>query len=734
VDEVPGGDRMVRLRQKVAGVPVLGGDLIVAVNPAGGVVSVSAETPVSAPVTTTAAISAQTAAASAITAAVERLRLNAKDLTATKTELWLFDPRIVGAAGRAELRSTWAVSLGQVGRGDVASVLIDATDGTAALVISKQETAKNRLVCDLNNATGLDIQNDYRTYDCSDDAGGPTIARREGQAPVSSTEVNTAYDNLGAVYDFYQNNFGRDSIDGHGMPMAGTVRVCQLTCPYENAFWDGYQMVFGAGFASADDVVGHELTHGVTQHTSDLYYYSESGGINEAMSDIMGEFIDQTRGTDDDSQWNIGEDLPASVGIIRSMKSPTLYGVPEYQFGPNWTDWYNFQQDNYGVHGLGGPVEKAAYLFAQTGTVSFRGETITGIGIPKSAQIWYRLEFMLPSGAELFDVATLLPAACISLVGVKAITRADCQQVEAAVRATALNSFNGSKDVVDCAGGAAVTAPLVTEDFEHGTARWTLQSTNWQRIPSAALPVSWANSGKDALYSGTPAGASPGLAILKDPVVIPVSTYLSLATNVSTTVGGGSVLIDTGSGWTPLTSLVMGNGGTSNTRGYDLALYSLGAYAGQTARFALRPSSGAQLREWLVDDVRIYQCDPAFNGQPRSLTGTLTNSRTGADVVWAAPGYVSPTGVSSYEVSISPAIPSMATPLVVSPTTFSVALTGLDPAVNYTVFVRASGTSGFGPTARVFLGGDPFVDCHKYVFDPTLGRPLPPWPCPPLAP
>ncbi len=80
-----------------------------------------------------------------------------------------------------------------------------------------------------------------------------------------------------------------------------TVRFCDLPvtpqrpCPFPNAFWNGSQMVYGEGFAAADDVVGHELTHGVTDFSADLFYYFQSGAINESLSDVFGEFIDQTQ-------------------------------------------------------------------------------------------------------------------------------------------------------------------------------------------------------------------------------------------------------------------------------------------------------------------------------------------------------------------------------------------------------------------------------------------------------
>ena len=157
----------------------------------------------------------------------------------------------------------------------------------------------------------LDVQSQYV---CSDAAGGPAVVRREGGAVSTVVDVNKAYDYLGETYEFYHSRFGRDSIDGAGMPMRATVRACdyRYSCPYDNAFWDGEQMVFGQGYAAADDVVGHELTHGVTQHTSRLFYISEAGAINESLSDIMGQFIDLANGTDDDAAGSSARTFPAA--------------------------------------------------------------------------------------------------------------------------------------------------------------------------------------------------------------------------------------------------------------------------------------------------------------------------------------------------------------------------------------------------------------------------------------
>ena len=115
-----------------------------------------------------------------------------------------------------------------------------------------------------------------------------------------------------------------------GMTLVSTTRYCPNSshCPYANAFWNGDQMVYGAGFASADDVVGHELTHGVTESTSNLFYYYQSGAINESFSDVWGEFIDQTNGAGTDTarvKWLIGEDIPGLGAIRRHAGSNYLW-------------------------------------------------------------------------------------------------------------------------------------------------------------------------------------------------------------------------------------------------------------------------------------------------------------------------------------------------------------------------------------------------------------------------
>ena len=120
------------------------------------------------------------------------------------------------------------------------------------------------------------------------------VVRAEGQPASKDPAVNEAYDGLGATYKFYWDIFHRDSIDGAGMALHGLVH---FGSKYNNAFWDGQEMVFGDGdgvlftrFTASLDVIGHELTHGVTQFEANLVYSGQSGALNESISDVFGSW------------------------------------------------------------------------------------------------------------------------------------------------------------------------------------------------------------------------------------------------------------------------------------------------------------------------------------------------------------------------------------------------------------------------------------------------------------
>ena len=220
-----------------------------------------------------------------------------------------------------------------------------------------------------------------------------TVVRTEGQGKTSDIEINEAYDYLGATYDLYWNAYHRNSIDDVGMPLVGIVHYGKK---YDNAFWDGAEMVFGDGdgklfnrFTIASDVVGHELTHGVTEHEANLVYFNQAGALNESVSDVFGSLVKQyfQKQTANKADWLIGAGLLAK-GVkgkaLRSMAAPgTAYDDPVLGKDPqpaHMKDYVHTTQDNGGVHINSGIPNHAFYLVATT---------IGGKAWEESGRIWY---------------------------------------------------------------------------------------------------------------------------------------------------------------------------------------------------------------------------------------------------------------------------------------------------------------------------------------------------------
>ncbi len=242
-------------------------------------------------------------------------------------------------------------------------------------------------------------------------------------------DADKAHQYAADTFMFYNVHHGRNSFDNQGSTIISTVH---FGVGYQNAFWDGYQMVYGDNMA-ADDVVGHEITHGVTQYASNLIYSYQSGAINESFSDVWGEFIDQTNGSGNDSlsvKWLMGEDTP--LGAIRSMSDPTIFGNPDKMSSPYY---YTGSGDNGGVHINSGVNNKAAYLMVDGST--FNGRTIIGIGLNKTAAVYYEAQvYHLTMGANYNDLYYALIQACQNLIGgVDGITQNDCDQVRTAAEA-----------------------------------------------------------------------------------------------------------------------------------------------------------------------------------------------------------------------------------------------------------------------------------------------------------
>lgn len=274
--------------------------------------------------------------------------------------------------------------------------LIDALDGSIVFQYELITDVTGRGTGVLGDTKTLETTQSGSTYQLRDSTRGNGIvtytANNRTSLPgtllTDSDNVWTdragvdAHAHAAQVYDYYKSKFNRNSLNGSGLQIRSTVHY---SSNYNNAFWNGAQIVFGDGdgsvFTSLSgdlDIVGHELTHGVIEYTSNLQYYNQSGALNESYADVLGNTIQG-------KNWLLGDDVytPRTAGdALRSLANPTLYGQPDH-----YRDRYTGSSDNGGVHINSGITNKAFYLLAQGGT--HNGVTVTGIGRDAAAKIFY---------------------------------------------------------------------------------------------------------------------------------------------------------------------------------------------------------------------------------------------------------------------------------------------------------------------------------------------------------
>jgi Zn-dependent metalloprotease len=250
------------------------------------------------------------------------------------------------------------------------------------------------------------------------------LVRYEGGKAKGGTMVNEAYDYSGATYNFYDEIFQRKSIDARGMNLDSTVHYGE---DYNNAFWNGTQMVYGDGdneifqrFTKSIDVVGHELTHGITQYEAALVYEGQAGALNESFSDVFGSMVKQfaLKQTVDKADWLIGAGLftrKVKGDALRSMKEPgTAYDDPTIGKDPqpaNMKGYVNTSSDNGGVHINSGIPNRAFYLSAKE---------LGGYAWEKAGNIWYiTLRDRLRENSDFQKAANLTFEVAGSLYGKK---------------------------------------------------------------------------------------------------------------------------------------------------------------------------------------------------------------------------------------------------------------------------------------------------------------------------
>ena len=379
---------------------------------------------------------------------------------AAATELVVINPGLLTGDHQASTAVAWRVRVASEEQAELGQqVFVNADTGEVIFALSDVQEARNRNTYNMQAGTNH---------------GAAALARTESQPPVTSApsctaaDVNNAHDYAGHTYDFYFSRWARDSFDNAGASLESYV--C-YGVGYKNAFWDSAseRMTYGSGFASADDVVAHELSHGVTQDASGLIYSYQSGALNESFSDIFGESVDllNTSGTDTAAvRWKIGEDIPG-FGAIRDMMNPQAFSHPDRT---DSSSYYCGTLDYGGVHTNSGVPNKAFALLVDGGT--FNGYNVTAIGIENAVRIEYRTnEVYLTQSSTLLDAYFFLNRSCDDLYGA---TSSDCVNVKKALDAVRM------KGPICGRGGSGETGGLGWEGQGAGIAIADINGNNLQ--------------------------------------------------------------------------------------------------------------------------------------------------------------------------------------------------------------------------------------------------------------
>ncbi|CCH77273.1 Metalloprotease [Nostocoides japonicum T1-X7] len=307
-----------------------------------------------------------------------------------------------------------------------------------------------------------------------------TTVRTEGGEATGDPAADEAYDGLGDTWTMYWDVFSRNSVDGKGLPLVATVHYGR---DYDNAFWDGSQMVFGDGdgtifgrFTKSIDVIGHELTHGVTQYTAGLNYQGQSGALNESVSDVFGSLVKQhTLGQSaDQADWLIGADLllPSVHGrALRDMLHPgTAYDDPQLGKDPQPADMSGYvdtSDDNGGVHTNSG-IPNRAFALAATQVGGNAWETV--------GPVWYAV--LTGDGIRAdCDFATFADLTVAAAEKLRGSSSAEATAVRQAWQTVGVLSGDGSGTDASPVGETQTPSGPAHGDVPAGDARILLRRT-----------------------------------------------------------------------------------------------------------------------------------------------------------------------------------------------------------------------------------------------------------------
>ncbi|AYC41388.1 M4 family metallopeptidase [Streptomyces griseorubiginosus] len=556
------GTLHTRYERTYDGVPVLGGDLVVHTPPA----SLAAGT-----VSTTFNNNRRTVSVKSTTATFSKAAAQTKALRTAKA-LKAENPAAQSArkviwAGSGTPKLAWETVVSGFQDDGTPSKLHVITDATTGAELSRYEgvetgTGNSQYSGTVPLSTTLSgstyqlydtTRGGHKTYSLNNGTSGTGTLMTDaddtwGTGSGSNTQTAGVDAHYGAqeTWDFYKNTFGRSGIKNDGVAAYSRVHY---SSSYVNAFWDDdcFCMTYGDGSGGTHaltslDVAGHEMSHGVTSNTAGLNYTGESGGLNEATSDIFGTGVEfYANNSTDVGDYLIGEKID-----INGDGTPLRYMDKPSKDGSSADSWYS-GVGNLDVHYSSGPANHMFYLLSEgSGTKTINGVTYTsttsdgvavaGIGRAAALQIWYKaLTTYMTSSTNYAGARTAALNAAAALYGTSSTQYAGV--------GNAFAGINVGSHITVPSTGVTVTNPG-SQTSTVGTAvslQISASSTNSGSLSYAAtgLPAGLSISSSTGAITGTPttAGTSSTTVTVTDSTGATGTASFTWTVNAA---GGGS--------------------------------------------------------------------------------------------------------------------------------------------------------------------------------------------------
>ena len=429
------------------------------------------------------------------------------------------------------------------------------------------------------------------------------------------------------VYDYYLNVHGRRGIDGAGGPayytsadgVTGLISsIVHYSTNYNNAYWNGSYMTYGDGDGTQFtplttlDICGHEMTHGVTERTANLTYASESGALNESMSDVFGAMVERyARSTT--WNWKIGEDAytPGTAGdALRYMNNPQLSGDPDHYslrvYQGSCTP--SSSNDNCGVHTNSNITNHAYYLIAAGGTNRVSGISVAGIGADNAAKIWYRaLTLYMTSSTNFAGARTATLSAASDLFGATSTQYNSVATGWCAIGVGSCPSGGGTPTPTPTPTPTGGSELLSNGGFETSASPWVNSGTGVFYTANGSYP----HGGTGYDYFGvndSVTGQTYQQVSIPSTATANLTFWLNVTSSETGTTAYDNLYVEvrntSGALLTTLGTYSNVNKGTAGV--YSQKSFSLAAYRGQTVRVQFRATTDSSVTTtFRVDDVSL---------------------------------------------------------------------------------------------------------------------------------